>query len=327
MRETSAGGPGPGGAPGDGRVPCRARAPRAPATSSLSSRRRMCRGSPSRSATLSRAAGWRSSSGTGAGRPRRARCRPSTVCSSSTGSRVSRSSPSRGRAARRNRCSSASRSSAPSAPRSATPSCPIPGGASPASSGSRAPPRSSCSTAPGGSSSISRVSGPRTSRCSRSGSRRASASRRPRRRARRRSPRRAAGPARAAAPSPPREKPPAEDPTRALLEKYRYFGNFHLNRGEPAKAEEYFRKIVELAPNDTSAWLHIGESCARQRRYDQAREAWEQVLRIEPGNRGGRRQHPPADPRRILIRPGVRCGIPAGGRRRAARPGRPRKSR
>ena len=34
-----------------------------------------------------------------------------------------------------------------------------------------------------------------------------------------------------------------------------------------------------------SAWLHIGESCARQRRYDQAREAWEQVLRLEPGNR------------------------------------------
>ena len=89
----------------------------------------------------------------------------------------------------------------------------------------------------------------------------------------------------AAAPAAPREAPVAEDPTVALLEKYRYFGNFHLNREEPAKAEEYFRKIVELAPNDASAWLHVGEACARQRRYDQAREAWEQVLRIEPGNR------------------------------------------
>jgi tetratricopeptide (TPR) repeat protein len=77
----------------------------------------------------------------------------------------------------------------------------------------------------------------------------------------------------------------AEDPKAALLEKYRYFGNYHLNRNEPARAEEYFRKIVELVPDDTYAWLHIGESCARQRRYDQAREAWEQVLRIEPGNR------------------------------------------
>ncbi len=89
----------------------------------------------------------------------------------------------------------------------------------------------------------------------------------------------------AAAPEPPRERAPAADPTAALLEKYRYFGNFHLNREEPAKAEEYFRKLVALAPNDTPAWLHIGEACARQRRYDQAREAWEQALRIEPGNR------------------------------------------
>jgi len=88
-----------------------------------------------------------------------------------------------------------------------------------------------------------------------------------------------------AAPESPREKPPVEDPTVAVLEKYRYFGNYHLNRGEPEKAEEYFRKILERAPNDTVAWLHLGESCARQRRYDQAREAWEQVLRIDPGNR------------------------------------------
>jgi len=85
--------------------------------------------------------------------------------------------------------------------------------------------------------------------------------------------------------APPRVKPPAEDTAVSLLEKYRYFGNYHLNRGEPAKAEEYFRKIAALAPNDASAWLHIGESCARQRHYDQAREAWERVLRIEPGNR------------------------------------------
>lgn len=92
-------------------------------------------------------------------------------------------------------------------------------------------------------------------------------------------------PAAAVTPEPPREQPPAEDPTAAALEKYRYFGNYHLNREEPGKAEEYFRKIVALAPNDTDAWLHVGESCARQRRYDQAREAWEQVLRIEPGNR------------------------------------------
>ena len=95
----------------------------------------------------------------------------------------------------------------------------------------------------------------------------------------------APAPAPEAVVAPPRPTPPPENPAAAQLEKYRYFGNFHLNREEPAKAEEYFRKMVELAPNDASAWLHIGEACARQRRYDQAREAWEQVLRIEPGNR------------------------------------------
>jgi tetratricopeptide (TPR) repeat protein len=87
-------------------------------------------------------------------------------------------------------------------------------------------------------------------------------------------------------PQPPQPvSQPSEDPARALVEKYRYFGNFHLNRNELALAEEYFRKIVALAPEDTAAWLSIGESCARQRRYDQAREAWEQVLRCDPGNR------------------------------------------
>lgn len=91
-------------------------------------------------------------------------------------------------------------------------------------------------------------------------------------------------PAEVAEPRTPAERPPAEDPTRALLEKYRYFGSYHLNREEPAKAEEYFRKYVDLAPLDTSAWLHIGEACARQGRYDEAREAWDRVLRIEPGN-------------------------------------------
>jgi tetratricopeptide (TPR) repeat protein len=97
-------------------------------------------------------------------------------------------------------------------------------------------------------------------------------------------PRPARAAAAAAAPEPPREKP-VEDPTAAALEKFRYFGSYHLNREEPEKAEEYFRKIVALRPDDAVAWLHIGEACARQRRYDQAREAWEQVLRLEPGNR------------------------------------------
>jgi tetratricopeptide (TPR) repeat protein len=91
------------------------------------------------------------------------------------------------------------------------------------------------------------------------------------------------GPAPAPAPATAPATAP-EDPGRALLEKYRYFGGYHLNKGEPAKAEEYFRKYVELAPGDAAAWLRLGEACVQQGRRDAAREAWERVLRIEPGN-------------------------------------------
>lgn len=80
----------------------------------------------------------------------------------------------------------------------------------------------------------------------------------------------------------PREPP--EDPMQIKLQKYRYFGNFYLHKGEHAKAEYYYRKYVELSAEDVSVWLQIGEACARQQRFDQAREAWEQVLRIDPGN-------------------------------------------
>ncbi|HWR97384.1 MAG TPA: tetratricopeptide repeat protein [Candidatus Methanoperedens sp.] len=85
-------------------------------------------------------------------------------------------------------------------------------------------------------------------------------------------------------PPPPVAPAPPADPKQALLEKYRYFGDYHLNRGEFAKAEDYFRKFVELVPGDTAAWLRVGDVCARQGRYDAAREAWERVLRIDPGN-------------------------------------------
>ena len=93
----------------------------------------------------------------------------------------------------------------------------------------------------------------------------------------------APGVAAAPVPSPAPAGPPP-DPRQALLEKYLYFGNYHLNKGEAARAEEYFRKYVELAPADIGGWMRLGEACARQGRYDAAREAWERVLRIEPGN-------------------------------------------
>jgi tetratricopeptide (TPR) repeat protein len=77
---------------------------------------------------------------------------------------------------------------------------------------------------------------------------------------------------------------PPEDPKKGLLEKFRYFGNYHLNRKEPAKAEEYYRKYLALASEDVTILLKLGEALAAQEAYDKAREIWEAVIRIDPGN-------------------------------------------
>jgi tetratricopeptide (TPR) repeat protein len=93
-----------------------------------------------------------------------------------------------------------------------------------------------------------------------------------------------ADPADPAPPPEPEPKKEAENPRTGLLEKYRYFGNFYANKKEPAKAEEYYRKYLELEPEDAAVWLLLGEVYALQGSYDRAREAWENVLRIQPGN-------------------------------------------
>jgi tetratricopeptide (TPR) repeat protein len=87
-------------------------------------------------------------------------------------------------------------------------------------------------------------------------------------------------PPEAAATPPPREA----DPRTALLERYRYYGNYHLNRKEPARAEEFFRKYLELEPRDVSILLRTGEALAAMGAYDRAREVWETVQRLDPGN-------------------------------------------
>jgi tetratricopeptide (TPR) repeat protein len=91
-----------------------------------------------------------------------------------------------------------------------------------------------------------------------------------------------AEPAPAAPAAPPPRVP--DDPRRQMLERYRYFGGYHFNRRELDKAEESYGKYLALAPEDVEIWLRYGEVLARQRAYDRAREAWEQVLRLEPGN-------------------------------------------
>lgn len=87
---------------------------------------------------------------------------------------------------------------------------------------------------------------------------------------------------------PGRSSPPTTlappDPRQAKLDKLRYFGNYHLNRKEPSKAAGFFREFLQVEPGDVGIWIALGEAYARQGSYEQAREAWETALRIEPGN-------------------------------------------
>lgn len=85
-----------------------------------------------------------------------------------------------------------------------------------------------------------------------------------------------------AAPAPVRIPDP--DPRENLLERFRYFGGYYFNRGEYARAEDNYLKYLALAPEDVQAWLRLGEAQARRGAYDEARESWERVLRLDPGN-------------------------------------------
>jgi len=77
---------------------------------------------------------------------------------------------------------------------------------------------------------------------------------------------------------------PDPDPRENLLERFRYFGGYYFNRGEYARAEDNYLKYLALAPEDVQAWLRLGEAQARRGAYDEARESWERVLRLDPGN-------------------------------------------
>jgi peroxiredoxin len=86
------------------------------------------------------------------------------------------------------------------------------------------------------------------------------------------------------------KKPPSRlkgvtvDPERQLYEKYLYFGNYHFNLGEMDKALENYSRCVEIDTRATEVYLKIGEIYARRKEYEQAREAWESVLKYDPDN-------------------------------------------
>jgi len=57
-------------------------------------------------------------------------------------------------------------------------------------------------------------------------------------------------------------------------------GNKHFNAGNFTSAERHFRRAVELHPRDLEAWLGLGASYDRLRRFELADRAYDQAVKI-----------------------------------------------
>lgn len=68
------------------------------------------------------------------------------------------------------------------------------------------------------------------------------------------------------------------------FEKNRYFGDFYFHREEYDKALGFYAKGLQLKPENIYIRLKSGEAYAKKKMYAEAREAWEYILRISPGN-------------------------------------------
>ena len=85
------------------------------------------------------------------------------------------------------------------------------------------------------------------------------------------------------APGAPGEVGAAADPEEAY-EKNRYFADFYAHREEYDRAISHYRLCIEAAPEKVYPRMKLGEIHALKEEYGMAREAWEEVLRIDPGN-------------------------------------------
>jgi len=60
--------------------------------------------------------------------------------------------------------------------------------------------------------------------------------------------------------------------------------NLFIMTGDTAKAIIHYQSIVERVPVLTEAWLNLGVTYANSRRFEQAREAWENALKHAPND-------------------------------------------
>src|SRR5437763_14827692 len=65
---------------------------------------------------------------------------------------------------------------------------------------------------------------------------------------------------------------PSDEPVRMGLE--------HFNRGNYGISQRYFKDAVEKAPRDVTAWVGLGASYDRLRRFDLADQAYAAAIRL-----------------------------------------------
>ncbi len=61
-----------------------------------------------------------------------------------------------------------------------------------------------------------------------------------------------------------------------------------LESGDIDGAIARYRMVVDHDPSLTDAWLNLGVAYGNAERYDEARQAWEMTIRLDPGNRTAR---------------------------------------
>jgi Tfp pilus assembly protein PilF len=91
-----------------------------------------------------------------------------------------------------------------------------------------------------------------------------------------------------------RDQQAAEVLERAILmkelsDKHRYdlhkaSGNAWLRAQVPIKAERHYRKALDYHPHSDAVATNLGTLCLQQRRYDEAKNAFEESLRVNPKN-------------------------------------------
>ncbi len=69
------------------------------------------------------------------------------------------------------------------------------------------------------------------------------------------------------------------------FEKSRYFADFYFNRQEYDKALIFYLTCINLNPRNVYIRLKTGELYAKRKEITKAREQWEEVLRLDPGNK------------------------------------------